>query len=86
LWKISQTKFLFAFSKIGKYPKSCFASDLLRRHMGILPNDTYIGCNWLFPNVSVVVTFKYNMIDNNLAPEGKDSYVIFYHIAVFCSL
>ena len=54
LWKISRTKFLnidnffsilLAVSNIGKYPKSCFASCLLRCHIGILPIDKYIECN-----------------------------------------
>ena len=34
----------------------------------------------------VVVASEYNMIDNNLAPGGKDSCVAFHHIAVFCFL
>ena len=69
MWKISRAQFLpREDSNIGKYPKSCFASDLLWRYVRILPIDIYIGCNWLFPNVSVVVVSEYKIIDNNLAP------------------
>src|SRR5204862_4011914 len=63
---------LLTASNIGKYPKSCLASGLLRRHVGILPIDKYIGCSWLLPNVSVVVASEYKISDNNLAPVGKD--------------
>ena len=93
--KVSRTKYLnaedflsvlLAASSIGKYPRSCFASALLRRHIGIFPNDTYIGCNWLFPNVSVVVTSEYKISDNNFAPVGKEVSVFFHHVPVFCSL
>jgi len=59
---------------------------LLRRHVGILPIDMYMGCNWFFPNESVVVASEYKMIDNNLAPEGKEASVVFHHNPVFCSL
>ena len=52
----------------------------------MLPNDIYIGCNWLFPNVSIVMTSEYKIIDNNLTPVGKDSYTDFHYITVFCSL
>jgi hypothetical protein len=93
--KVSRTKYLnaedflsvlLAASSIGKYPRSCFASALLRRHIGIFPNDTYIGCNWLFPNVSVVVASEYKISDNNFAPVGKEVSVFFHHVPVFCSL
>ena len=56
LWKVSWTRFLYVedffsilltASNIGKYPKSCLASDLLWRHVGILPID----------NISDVVGF-----------------------------
>ena len=73
---------LLAASSIGKYPRSCFASALLRRHIGIFP----IGCNWLFPNVFVVVAFEYKISDNNFAPVGKEVSVSFHHVPVFCSL
>ena len=48
LWKVLQTRFLYVedffsilltASNIGKYPKSCLASGLLRRHVEILPID-----------------------------------------------
>src|ERR1041385_6305591 len=77
---------LLTASNIGKYPKSCLASGLLRRHVGILPIDKYIGCSWLLPNVSVVVASEYKISDNNLAPVGKDPSVFFHHIPLFCSL
>jgi len=46
----------------------------------------YIGCNWLFPNVSVVVASEYKISDNNFAPVGKEVSVSFHHVPVFCSL
>ena len=70
-------------SNIGKYPKSCLASDLLWCHVEILPIDKYIKCNWLLPNIFVIVIFKY---DNNLISVGKDPLVFFHYILLFCSL
>ena len=95
LWKVSRTRFLYVenffsilltASNIGKYPKSCLASGLLRHHVGILPIDKYIGCSWLLSNVSVVVASEYKISDNNLTPKGKEFSVFFHHIPVFCSL
>jgi len=56
---------------IGKYPSNCFASCLFLCHVGIFPSDIYIGCNWLFPNVSQLVASEYKIIDNIFAPIGK---------------
>ena len=52
----------------------------------MLPIDKYMGCNWFFPNESVVVASEYRMIDSNLAPIGKETSVVFHHNPVFCSL
>ena len=71
---------------IGKYLNSCFASDLLRRHVDILPNEIYIGCKELFPKVSQFVASEYNMIESNLDPAGKKISVFLYHSPLFCSL
>ena len=70
---------------IGKYPNNCLASDLFRRHMDILPNEIYIGCNELFPKVSQFVASEYNIIDNNSEPDGKEYSEVLHHSPLFCS-
>jgi len=52
----------------------------------MFPIDIYIGCNWFFPNESVVVASEYKIIDNSLAPVGKEASVVFHHNPLFCSL
>ena len=71
---------------IGKYPNSCFASDLLRHQVDIFPKETYIGCKELFPNVSQFVASEYNIIESNLLPIGNDFSVFLYQFPLFCSL
>jgi len=70
---------------MGKYPNNCFASGLFLRHMDILPNEIYIGCNELFPKVSQFVASEYNIIDNNFEPNGKEDSAVLHHSPLFCS-
>ena len=71
---------------IGRYPNNCLASGLLCHHIGILPNEIYIGCKELFPKVSQFVASEYNIIESNLEPKGIEFSKVLHQSPLFCSL